>query len=272
MIGTVTNAGTSFSVAGDFGVGANPPTWQVTSNSSTVFQGITGASQLAAGMPVDMDATIQADGTLLATRVAVYDTTPSNLSFSIGPLIYATALVQIMNPLSIENQGPAYLGYNGGPTEYNFVNAAFQISGQMANVSTLPFPASFSIANAVAGQNIFVTTHLRTSSGAFQAASVTLLPQTINGTVTAVSSSGTFTTYTISLAAYNLFPDLADLRGLPTMLTNPGSVVVYVDSNTQMLNTAPLAVGAVLRFNGLVFNDNGTLRMDCAQINDGVAE
>jgi hypothetical protein len=32
------------------------------------------------------------------------------------------------------------------------------------------------------------------------------------------------------------------------------------------------AVGDVLRFNGLVFNDNGTLRMDCAQVNDGVPE
>jgi len=29
---------------------------------------------------------------------------------------------------------------------------------------------------------------------------------------------------------------------------------------------------SLLRFNGLVFNDNGTLRMDCAQIDDGVAE
>jgi hypothetical protein len=27
-----------------------------------------------------------------------------------------------------------------------------------------------------------------------------------------------------------------------------------------------------LRFYGLVLNDNGTLRMDCAQVNDGVAE
>jgi Domain of unknown function (DUF5666) len=271
MIGTVTNAGTSFSVAGDFGVGMSPPTWQVSSNSSTVFQGITGASQLAAGMPVDMDAAIQADGTLLATRVAVYDTTPSNLSFSIGPMITATNLVPITSPLSIENQGPAYPGYNGGPAEYNFVNAAFQISGQMANVSTLPFTASFNITNGVAGQNIFVTTHSARNSE-LQATTVTLLPQTINGTVSAVSSSGSFTTYTISLAAYNLFPNLAGLRGLPAVLTNPGSVVVYVDSNTQMLNTAALAVGAVLRFNGLVFDDNGTLRMDCAQINDGVAE
>ena len=37
-----------------------------------------------------------------------------------------------------------------------------------------------------------------------------------------------------------------------------------------MLNTQPLAAGSTLRFYGLVFNDNGTLRMDCAQINDGV--
>jgi hypothetical protein len=45
-----------------------------------------------------------------------------------------------------------------------------------------------------------------------------------------------------------------------------------VDTNTQLLNSDPVAVGSLLRFNGLVFNDNGTLRMDCAQISDGVTE
>ena len=90
--------------------------------------------------------------------------------------------------------------------------------------------------------------------------------------LTATSSSGGFTTYTVTLATYDLFPLLAVQPGQTTLLTAPNTVIVYADSNTQMLNTAPLAVGAVLRFNGLVFNDNGTLRMDCAQINDGVAE
>jgi hypothetical protein len=47
---------------------------------------------------------------------------------------------------------------------------------------------------------------------------------------------------------------------------------VYADSSTQSLNTMPIVVGSVLRFYGLVFNDSGTLRMDCAQINDGVPE
>ena len=55
-------------------------------------------------------------------------------------------------------------------------------------------------------------------------------------------------------------------------MSNPGQVEVYVDSSTRMFNTTPPATGATLRFYGLVFNDSGTLRMDCAQIDDGVAE
>ena len=41
--------------------------------------------------------------------------------------------------------------------------------------------------------------------------------------------------------------------------------MVYVDSNTQMLNSGTIGIGSVMRFNGLVFNDNGTLRMDCTR-------
>jgi hypothetical protein len=37
-----------------------------------------------------------------------------------------------------------------------------------------------------------------------------------------------------------------------------------------MLNGDPVAVGSTFRFYGLVFNDQGVLRMDCAQINDDV--
>jgi hypothetical protein len=100
---------------------------------------------------------------------------------------------------------------------------------------------------------------------------MTLMPQTINGTVTATSAAGNFTDYTVSLAPYDLFPMLASQPEQTTVENNPSRVEVYVDSNTQLLNTQPLAVGSTVRFYGLVFNDNGTLRMDCAQVNDGVA-
>jgi len=56
------------------------------------------------------------------------------------------------------------------------------------------------------------------------------------------------------------------------VLRDPNHVQVYVDNNTQQLNSHPLSSGSTVRFYGLVFNDNGTLKMDCAQISDGVAE
>jgi hypothetical protein len=102
------------------------------------------------------------------------------------------------------------------------------------------------------------------------ATTMTLMPQTINGTVVASSISGNFTDYTVSLAPYDLLPMLAVQPGQPTVENNPSQVEVYVDHDTQLLNTQALAAGSTLRFYGLVFNDNGTLRMDCAQVNDGV--
>jgi hypothetical protein len=97
-----------------------------------------------------------------------------------------------------------------------------------------------------------------------------LAPQTINGTVAASQQVGNFTDYTVTLAAYDLFPALAVQQGQTTLLSNPTQVEVYVDNNTQKLNNQALATGNTLRFYGLVFNDNGTLRMDCAQVQDGV--
>ncbi len=57
-----------------------------------------------------------------------------------------------------------------------------------------------------------------------------------------------------------------------TRLSSPNLVAVYADRNTQSQTTAPITQGGVYRFNGLVFNDDGALRMDCALISDGVLE
>jgi hypothetical protein len=125
----------------------------------------------------------------------------------------------------------------------------------------------------VAGQDVDVSTsaNLNLAGPNYTPANtITLIPQTIDGTVGGSSTSGNFTDYTVTLASYDLFPALAVQQGQTTLLSNPSQVEVYVDSNTQMLNTQPLAAGSTLRFYGLVFNDNCTLRMDCAQVNDGV--
>ncbi|HEX4019570.1 MAG TPA: hypothetical protein VHX63_00355 [Acidobacteriaceae bacterium] len=270
VIASVSSGGTSFRVAG-----ADGPTWQVNSGTGTLFQGVTEASQLATGMSVDMDVAIQADGSLLAKRVGVYDTNATNLTLASGPLIELASSVPALASLVVENKGPLLAGLEGGSLYFNFTNAVFQTSGQLANVQKLPFSASFKASNMVDGQNFYITTHASTLSGGptyVPATTITLITQTINGKVTAVSNSGNFTTYTVALASYDLFANLAVQPGQTTLLTNPNTVVVYVDSNTHQLNSDPAAVGSLLRFRGLVFNDNGTLRMDCGQVNDGVKE
>jgi hypothetical protein len=251
------------------------PTWQVSLSNGTAFQGVRSSAGLTAGMPIDMDLVINPDGSLLATRVAVYDTDTTNLNIAYGPTqaIYPAGtfnfVVPFMNALEVEQEGIALFSFAG---PYGLNPTSQMISGQFTNLQSLPFTATFNSANMVDGQNVLFSTHASTPSSPEPVTTITLLPQTIDGSVTAISSQGNFTTYTVSLAPYDLFPILAVQPRQTTLLTNPNTIVVYVDSNTQMLNSSAVNVGGLFRFYGLVFNDNGTLRMDCAQVNDGVAE
>ena len=270
VINTVTGNGASLGVTATDG-----PSWQISTGASTVYQGITGASQLASGLPVDVDVTIQQDGSLLATRIAAFDTSTNALSILSGPLVEVNSSVPAILTLNVESQGSLFAGFAPGPFNFNFSKTVFQTSGQLTNIQSLPFTAAFSASNMVPGQNVFFTTHATTIVGGptyIPATTMTLLPQSIDGIVSAVSTSGNFTTYTVKLAPYNVFPDFAVQPGEANLLTDPSTVVVYVDSNTQLLDSGSIAAGSVLRFNGLIFNDNGVLRMDCAQVSDGVPQ
>jgi Domain of unknown function (DUF5666) len=244
----------------------------VNSNSDTVYQqGISNLAALTVGAFVDMDGAIQSDGSLLATRIAVED--PSAADTFSGPLIQVTPSVSSVIMLPRQQQGKDFACcYQGGPILPTFGTAIFQISGQLANLGNLPFVPSFNASSMVPGQNVsFTDATYSWSVPSPVATTMTLMPQTIDGTVTASSTMGGFTDYTVSLAPYDLFPMLAVQPGQTTVENNPSQIEVYIDSNTQMLNSPPIATGNTLRFYGLVFNDNGTLRMNCAQVNDGVA-
>jgi hypothetical protein len=270
QISSLSSGGHGFSM-----VTADGAKLSLNTSSSTVYQGVPGFSALVAGMAVDLDVALQTEGTLLATRVTVEDADPTNLSLWSGPVLIVAASVPVLANIGREQQGSLFTHNLGGAFYFSFGGATFQTSGQFTNLQNLPFPASFNAGNMVDGQNVTITSHGLTISPEpiyVPAATVTLIPQTINGTVSQVSNDGGFATYTVVLAPYDLIPSLAVQQGQTTVISNPSNVVVYMDSNAQRLNTKPLAVGSVLRFNGLLFNDNGTLRMDCGQVNDGVAE
>jgi hypothetical protein len=249
----------------------------VTANSATAFQGINGISALAPGMFVNADAALQPDGSLLATRIEVEN--PSTLNLSRGPILLVANLVPDLMLYGRTELGPLITESTGSgiylDTPYfNFSNAVFQTSGQFTNLQTLPFVPSFNSSTMVAGQNVDVASGALSLGGPnyTPAETITLIPQTINGKIVGSSTSGNFTVYSVSLASYDLFPQLAVQPGQTTLLSNPSEFEVYVDSNTRKLNMTPLGVGNTLRFYGLVFNDNGTLRMDCGRVSDGVPE
>lgn len=266
---TVTAADTAIVIGG-----VQPPvaTWNVSTNSSTVFQGIGNTDGLAAGMPVDLDGALQPDGSVLATRVAVPDPDATDLTVNIGLLREVDSSDPLLNQVAQEEEGPVQYEIIGWP-EYNDSNTAFAIWGGLANLASLPFPASFSSANMVAGQMVLITTHATAVENyptLVPATTTTLMPQTIDGTVQGMGTAGGFTTYTVQLAPYDFFPTFAVQGGQTTLLTNPQQVVVYADSNAQINTTATPGVGSLLRFSGVIFNDNGTLRMDCFAVADGV--
>jgi hypothetical protein len=247
-------------------------TLTVLSGPSTPFEGVSSLAALTVGMFVDADLAIQSDGSLLATRVAVEDPTAADVIS--GPLMQISNAQPSFISVSRQSQGKDY-PYTTEELFASFASTLFQVSGQFSNLQSLPFTPSFGGSNIVPGQNVYVSTDTIALSGRYPytpAITMTLMPQTINGTVNAIGSSGGFTTYTITLAPYDFFPALAVQPGQATLLSNPNTVVVYADSDTQMLNSTPITAGSTMRFNGLVFNDNGTLRMDCGQVNDGVPE
>lgn len=250
--------------------------WGATVNSSTALQGVSALSDLKAGMPVDMDLAMQADGSSVVTRMDVLDTNVSNLSVVVGPSLFKADQTPIIYAGSRMVEGSLFRGmgsFNGIP--FNDSQSVFQTAGPVTNLKSLPFQPTFDSATLVAGQRLAVTTQSTTFAGGpnyIPASTITLLPQTIDGTVSSTGSAGGFTTYTVQLASYDAFPTFAVQPGQTTQLNDPSTVVVYADNNTQMLNAGPVLKGSVLRFTGLVFNDNGTLRMDCSSVGKGIAE
>jgi hypothetical protein len=248
-------------------------TFTFSSNQNTAYQGVAAFSTLSAGVLVNLDAVIQPDGSFLATRVEVDDL--GALATNSGPMeIGPNSQTGQFQTVTFQQQGCVLTGNPLCTTLFQFQGTtAFAIPGEFGNVQQLPFTANFSGSSLFQGQNVssYSSGALGTQFSEIVTA-VTIMPQTINGTVTATSQQNGFTVYTVALAPYDLFPVLQQYAGPYPHINSPTSVTVYVDTNTQMLNHGFINPGSLQRFRGLIFDDNGTMRMDCGQVYDGVTE
>jgi hypothetical protein len=246
----------------------------LSSNASTAFQGIASFSALAANSLVNFDAVIQPDGTLLATRIEVDN--PVAPTAVVGPYILPGGQPDQFLTLTLATEGCTFTSNPFcGNIFQNAQTTVFNTSGQFTNIANLPFSATFGGANLLQGQNLSVTSSGIPNAQSIETAStVTLEPQTLNGMVMNVANDSGLAVYTVALAPYDLFPVLQNYTSFtpPPHLTNPTTILVYADTSAAFLNSGMISAGSLLRFRGLVFDDNGTLKMDCAAIYDGVTE
>ena len=102
FISSVDTASNAFTVTA-----ADGPTWTVKTSDTTLFKA-SDLQALAVGFPVDMDGAIQADGSFLASRIAVHDTSTTALSVVTGPLLFVDTLVPDLLTFGREQQGALY--------------------------------------------------------------------------------------------------------------------------------------------------------------------
>jgi hypothetical protein len=227
-------------------------------NSATVYQGISGFSALQVNALVDVDAitenassTLPA-GSLLAIRVEVDDigTTPKKML--LGPVTSVTG-----SPATSFNMLTRQLVGNASPTAVETIDVTvtgatnFLLPPRYTVLATAsPFAPSFTASTIFAGQQVGVIA-TDVTSGAATASTVLLEPQTVDGAISSITTSGAYTVYTLTLPSGNW---LATLTGQTTVL-------VYTNNLVQPINTTAPAVSAVMRFNGYLFKVNGTLRL-----------
>jgi Domain of unknown function (DUF5666) len=231
-------------------------------SSATVFAGISGTAAPAVGSYVDVDAALQADGSMLATRVQTEGTQTYDMVGLIGE--YHSQYPYITNT-GREQMGPSLP--NGNGFFYDALSLESSAKYEMAwpngmAPSGLPFTPMFDSSSLATGQNVAtpLAGYPAIAPGYPAVSAMTLEPQTIDATVTSVSTANGVTTYQLTL-----FPnDMMAILG-PTP-----NVTVYATAATHTITTAALTSGSVGRFRGLLFNDGGTMTMVAVEVEDGV--
>jgi hypothetical protein len=259
------------------------PNFTVATDSSTLLQGFTALSGLTAGELVQVDFIVQSPAcisqtvpptvcppVLLATRIQLAQ--PSAVGPPVNLLNGMVLSVSTGGFKMALTQGLGVAASAAATTSIVTVatnsSTVFALAPQFVSLSGLPFTPTFTSANLSPGQTVGIVASVVSPvpNWTATATNVTLIPQTLGGTVTAITTVGGWTAYTLSLPSGSAF---ATLSGAST-------VTVYTNANTAppppSATAAPpaIAVGASVRFNGLVFSTgNGAFAMVAGCSPDG---
>lgn len=254
-----------------------PQSFTFTMNSSTVFDGTT-MSALSNGMCVFVDGTLQADGSLLATRVQAM--VGSGGAMGAGIVTGLSGIPPTTLTMALQN------GVGGGMMSTMFTNGitvtlsgpTFVIDDGIVDLSNLPFVPVFDANDVYAGQNVLPLSPSGMTStgmggmggsvmmaGSMMATGLRLEPQGLNGTIAQTIVGGTPSSFTLTLSPVSAF----------AALTGATTVTVYQQKSTVVANnsvspaTSNIGSGSTVQVFGLLFNNGGQWTMVAARISAG---
>ncbi|HEU5457692.1 MAG TPA: DUF5666 domain-containing protein, partial [Terracidiphilus sp.] len=220
-----------------------------TTNSSTVFDG-TSMSGMSSGMLVIVDATMQADGSLLATKVQSMMSSGGAMAGGIVTAVTgmpATQLTMVMQ--NGAGMGMMASDFAAGVTIEMNGSTTYQIDDDNMDISGLPFTPVFDASHIYAGQTVMPISSGGMMSGSgggmmgggsmagtMTASNLELEPQGLSGTVTTAISSGSAATFMLTLPS-----DCA-----LTTMTGATSVTVYQQTGTTVVGTSLIASGSTV--------------------------
>jgi len=231
----------------------------VMTNSSTQFENMSGMGSMSTGMMIEVDAVMQSDGSLMATRI---DSVLSGMS---GGLM-AEGLVNSItgNPLTqltiIADNGAGSGMMStvlGTALPVNITSAtSYSFDGGGVDLNNLPFMPAFNSSSIAKGQRVDpgstggMMGGGMMGGGAINASEVTLEQQGLSGMV-ANYAGGSPASFILSLPADCAF----------TSITGAGTITVYQQPDTRLRGMTSVSNGASVQVRGLLFFDAGTYKL-----------
>lgn len=251
--GKVTSLGTnSFTIANPAGLSI-----LLAVNTATQYQGLSGFSALAVGALVEVDVEQQTNGSLLAVRVEQEVAPNATAVMLVGPVTTVTGTpATSFTEMVRQKVGPAA---TVAPVEADTItingSTQFLLPGRYNNLvlGGSPYTPTFNASTLFAGQAVAVYTSGVTNNAA-TALSITLAPQTVGGTISttlAPTCGVCWSTITLTLPSGSW---LASITGKST-------VTVLLPPGAEVIGSASPVASTTARFNGFLFNNNGTLTL-----------
>ena len=234
-------------------------------NSSTVFDGISmSMSSMSNGMLAIVDATMQSDGSMLATKVQSMVASGG----AMGGGIITAMTGQPPTQLTMVMQNGAGTGtmasdFTAGVTVDMNGSTTYQIDEDDMDMSGLPFTPLFDAGHVYVGQSVMPISSGGMMSGSggmmgggsmggtMTASSLELEPQGLSGTIATSISSGAATSFMLTLPSDSAF----------TTMTGATGVTVFQQTGTTVAGTSPIASGSTVHVFGLLFFDGGKWKM-----------